>query len=235
MTSQLLFGELFSIVQKQPPWLKIKISYDDYEGWIDEKQYLPVSAEFHRQLMETPAPIALDIMQPAVSPSRHILVLAGSSLPGHDGMNFKLMKEKFVYNGQAITADHHRNLDRFIEKCALKYLNAPYLWGGRSPFGIDCSGFSQVVFKMLGVPIKRDAYQQADLGYPVDFAGQAQEGDLAFFGAEDRITHVGIVLNDNKIIHAAGKVRIDMLDHFGIYNQEQKKYTHQLKVIKRLL
>ncbi|MDX2002003.1 MAG: C40 family peptidase [Chitinophagales bacterium] len=235
MTTQLLFGEIFAIQQRQQSWLKIRIAHDGYEGWIDEKQYLSIPVDYYQQILNNEPHIALDIMQAAVSPARHVLVLAGSNLPAFDGMNFKLFKEKFVYNGQAIDAYHDRNLDRFIERCALKYLHAPYLWGGRSPFGIDCSGFTQVVFKMLGISIKRDAYQQAEEGFDIDFAGQAAEGDLAFFGNDDRITHVGIVMNDGKIIHASGRVRIDLLDHFGIYNQELKKYTHKLKVIKRLL
>lgn len=235
MTTQLLFGETFSIVFKQATWVKIHITHDDYEGWIDEKQYQPIPDSYFKELQKSPPPIALDLMQPALSSTHHIPILAASSLPGFDGVNFKLHKEKFVYNGQAIDADHHRNLDRFIEKCSYKYLNAPYLWGGRSPFGVDCSGFTQVVFKMLGVPIRRDAYQQAEEGQLVDFAGQAREGDLAFFGSEEKITHVGIVLSDGRIIHSSGRVRIDVLDHFGIYNQELKKYTHKLKVIKRIL
>ncbi|HRG90423.1 MAG TPA: C40 family peptidase, partial [Chitinophagales bacterium] len=121
-----------------------------------------------------------------------------------------------------------------FERVAMRYLNAPYLWGGRSPFGIDCSGFTQVVFKFADVQLMRDAYQQAEQGAMVNFVEESQPGDLAFFSNDNgKIIHVGIVLKDQRIIHSSGKVRIDRLDHFGIYNADTKKYSHQLKVIKR--
>jgi cell wall-associated NlpC family hydrolase len=101
--------------------------------------------------------------------------------------------------------------------------------------GIDCSGFTQNVFAVCGKSIPRDAYQQAELGDTIDFAEEAQEGDLAFFDNEEgRIIHVGMVLKDAKIIHASGRVRIDKLDHEGIYNAETKTYSHRLRIIKRL-
>jgi cell wall-associated NlpC family hydrolase len=110
------------------------------------------------------------------------------------------------------------------------------MWGGRSPFGIDCSGFTQIIFKCIGISLKRDAYQQAEAGVVVDFIQSAELGDLAFFhNDEGKITHVGMVLKDQKIIHASGKVRIDTLDHYGIFDAEKKKYSHQLKIIKRVL
>jgi gamma-D-glutamyl-L-lysine dipeptidyl-peptidase len=123
-----------------------------------------------------------------------------------------------------------------ILKLARRYLYAPYLWGGRSPFGIDCSGFTQVVFMMAGLKLKRDASQQVGQGEGVDFAEQAQAADLAFFDNDKgNIVHVGIVMNNNHIIHAAGQVRIDRLDHFGIFNETLGKYTHKLRLIKRFL
>jgi len=235
MVSQLLFGETVTVIQREKSWVKVEAAYDHYEGWVDEKQFMPLTKEQFVQMNSKFMPVALDVVQSAVSSERHIPILIGSSLPGFDGMNFRIGKEKFVYNGQAIQPDHDRmQVDRFIEKVALRFMNAPYLWGGRSLFGIDCSGFTQVVYKLLCIPIPRDAYQQAEGGQLIDFVAQAQEGDLAFFeNDEGRITHVGIVLNDGRIIHAAGRVRIDMLDHYGIYNKEKKKYTHRLKVVKR--
>ncbi len=119
---------------------------------------------------------------------------------------------------------------------AYLYLHAPYLWGGKSPFGIDCSGFTQMVFKLNGKLLKRDAYQQAEEGETLSFLEEAEEGDLAFFDNEDgKIIHVGIVLRDFKIIHASGKVRIDSLDHEGIFNSETQKYSHRLRLIKRVI
>ena len=122
-----------------------------------------------------------------------------------------------------------------IVKYSLLYLNAPYLWGGRTLFGIDCSGLSQIVYSLCGYRIPRDAYQQAEEGINVEFVELTEPGDLAFFDNEEgKITHVGIVTEPGKIIHASGKVRIDSLDQQGIFNKELGKYTHKLRVIKRI-
>lgn len=231
--SQLLFGETYEVLQKQGSWMQIRCSYDNYEGWIDESQHCELSEKDFLNTNNADSGIALELVNSATSSSHSVPVLAGSTLPFFDGMNFKIAKEKFIYNGQAVQTDSKNPV--VFERIALKYLNAPYLWGGRSPFGIDCSGFTQVIFKFVGVPLLRDAYQQAGQGSIVNFIEEAQPGDLAFFGNEEgRIVHVGIILKDNKIIHASGKVRIDKLDHFGIHNTEQKKYSHSLKIIKRI-
>ena len=112
----------------------------------------------------------------------------------------------------------------------------PYLWGGKTAFGIDCSGLTQMVYKQLHINIPRDAYQQAEIGTTVAFVGETRVGDLAFFdNAEGRITHVGIMLNNQQIIHASGKVRIDTLDHHGIFDAETKQYSHKLRIIKRIM
>jgi cell wall-associated NlpC family hydrolase len=125
--------------------------------------------------------------------------------------------------------------DLNIEQIALQYINTAYLWGGRSPWGIDCSGFTQTVYNQIGIHLKRDAYQQAEQGEPLAFLSQAQMGDLAFFdNDEGKITHVGILLSNQKIIHASGKVKIEDIDNHGIINNETKKYSHKLRFIKRI-
>ena len=116
------------------------------------------------------------------------------------------------------------------------YLNAPYLWGGKTPFGIDCSGFTQMVYKLNGFALPRDAYQQAEIGETLSFVEEAEPGDLAFFDDDEgNIIHVGMVLEQGTIIHASGKVRIDALDHQGIYNKELKNYSHKLRLIKKII
>ena len=121
-------------------------------------------------------------------------------------------------------------------KTAFSYLNAPYLWGGKTPFGIDCSGFTQMVYKLNGYRILRDASQQATQGEALSFIEESEPGDLAFFdNSEGHITHVGIIMPNNYIIHAHGKVRIDRLDHSGIYNEEKRQHTHKLRVIKKII
>ena len=121
-------------------------------------------------------------------------------------------------------------------KTAFMYLNAPYLWGGKSPFGIDCSGFTQMVYKLNGYKLLRDASQQSKQGDALSFIEESEPGDLAFFDNEEgNIIHVGIMMEDNYIIHASGKVRIDRLDHLGIYNSEANRHTHKLRVIKKII
>lgn len=236
MVSQLLFGETYEVLETQGTWLKLRADYDGYEGWIDQPQHSPLSGKDYTQLSNAPLGIALDLVGSATSSEKLIPIVAGSSLPDYDGMNFKIVKEKFIYNAQALVPDSGKQVNGMLEKIAVRYLHAPYLWGGRSPFGIDCSGFTQTVFKFLGVALKRDAYQQAEQGSTINFVEETQPGDLAFFNNEEgKIIHTGIVLKDNRIIHASGKVRIDKLDHFGIYNADTKKYSHTLKIIKRLL
>lgn len=122
-----------------------------------------------------------------------------------------------------------------IIESAKKFLGAPYLWGGKTIWGCDCSGFVQVVFQIHGMDISRDAYQQAELGENVEFNAMIEPGDLAFFSKEnERISHVGICMSNEKIIHASGMVRIDKFDHHGIFNEDLNKYTHELRVIKRI-
>lgn len=235
MVSQLLFGETYEIIRSKENWLNIKSTLDKYEGWIDAGQHTPLSEKDFSSIQLDSIGIAIDLFYSAASSDKSIALTTGSSLPFFDGINFRIGKEKFIYNGQAVMADQIRTVN-MLEKVALRYLNAPYLWGGRSPLGIDCSGFVQVLYKCLGIGLPRDAYQQADIGKTVNFAEEATLGDLAFFHNEEgKIIHVGMILKDKKIIHSSAMVRIDSFDHFGIFNADTKKYSHQLKIIKRIL
>jgi gamma-D-glutamyl-L-lysine dipeptidyl-peptidase len=121
-----------------------------------------------------------------------------------------------------------------IRELVLSWLNAPYQWGGRSVFGVDCSGFTQIIFRQLGIKLMRDAYQQAESGEMVNFISEGRCGDLAFFDNDDKkIVHTGILLGNDEIIHASGRVRIDKIDHYGIFNTEKNSYSHHLRMIKR--
>jgi cell wall-associated NlpC family hydrolase len=134
----------------------------------------------------------------------------------------------------AVTANTAKPNADAIKERAMPFLSTPYLWGGRSVFGIDCSGFTQMVFRFFNIPLLRDAYLQATQGDVVGFLQEARCGDLAFFdNAEGRITHVGILLNDQEIIHSSGNVRIDKIDNAGIINVETSVRTHKLRIIKR--
>ncbi|MEE9439159.1 MAG: C40 family peptidase [Saprospiraceae bacterium] len=236
MISQLLYGELITVINKKnKSWVKVSCEWDNYVGWMDPKQLIGLTEEeFEKHKLDRA--FALEIAQPITDDSISFPILAASSLPRYDGMTFRIQKHKIIYSGQVITADNVEITPELLIKVARKYINAPYLWGGRSPFGIDCSGFTQSVFKIFGIKLPRDAYQQADLGEMVDFVASSNVGDIAFFvNKEGRIHHVGIILEDNYIIHAAGMVRIDKLDHFGIYHKGKRSYTHTLRFIKRIL
>lgn len=235
ITTQLLFGELCEILtKKHNGWCRISVEWDNYEGWVDRKQITLISEKQFKSLSRNRA-FALDICAPVYSDSTNLPILIGSTLPGFDGITLKVPGGRMRYSGQTISIDADFKF-KLLRKIATKYLGSPYLWGGRSPFGIDCSGFVQNVFKFFNIRMPRDAYQQAGEGEVVHFINEIKLGDLAFFdNADGKIIHVGIILDDENIIHASGEVRIDLLDHYGIFNKEQKRYTHALRIVKRII
>jgi hypothetical protein len=237
MTTQLLFGELFEITEKTNGWIRIKIVYDSYEGWVNDKQYLPLFNETFEKLHDFGSIITLDIVEVLINETKNyvIPVVLGSSLPYIVNNTFYIDDHKYSYDGNVRQVKEEVTPERIVEN-AYMYLNAPYMWGGRSPFGIDCSGLVQMVFKLSGIKLLRDANQQSAQGTPVNFLSEAVPGDLAFFDNEEgNIIHTGIILPDNRIIHASGRVRIDTLDHEGIFDAELKQYTHKLRIIKRII
>lgn len=207
IVNQVLYGETFLILEKQEKWSKIKLHHDKYEGWIDNKQWV------------------LDKRQKTKDKRQHII----SSL-------FKKEKDCIYPLGSLVEFKIPENKKTILQTAKL-FLNTPYLWGGRTFMGIDCSGFTQVVFRVHGIKLLRDAYQQATQGRKIKFT-DAATNDLAFFSnQEGRIIHVGIVIkekNDIKIIHASGKVRIDKLEELGIFFEATQTYSHQLHSIKRI-
>lgn len=238
IVTQLLFGELVEILEASKAkknWCKIRCDYDGYEGWMDIRQLRRVGemdAEMYRQHHA----FCLDLTAILTNNTHFLPITMGAILPMFDGINLQLGDKHYAFNGQAVQNTAAKATPELIIKFARRYLFAPYLWGGKSPFGIDCSGFTQTVFRMVGIRLRRDASQQVEQGRLVDFIDQTQAADLAFFeNDKGKIVHVGIVLEGNQIIHAAGQVRIDRLDHQGIYNEERSIYSHKLRLIKRFL
>jgi len=235
MVSQLLFGEVYEVLSIKAKWVKIKCSLDGYEGWISKNQHLEISEAAHSRAKKS-TDFCLELVEEARTDHFFIPIVLGSTIPEYDGINFSLNGSKFNLSGQVVNSKETPQSPELLMKIAKKYLYAPYLWGGRSPFGIDCSGFVQVVYKMLGFKLERDAKKQVNHGEVVNLIIEARPGDLAFFENTSRkIVHVGIILENQEIIHASGRVRIDNIDHQGIYNRELGAYTHKLRVIKRLL
>lgn len=227
LVSQLLYGDHFKLLEKRKSWSKVRLSYDNYEGYVDNKQFLEISEKEYQHL-EGVAPVySIDLVEFIQDKNKQLLpVLLGSCLTG-----LKLLNHEF--EGNSISGSLPKS--KLIETASL-YLNAPYLWGGRSPFGIDCSGFTQMVYKINGHKLKRDASQQATQGEVLSFIEESEPGDLAFFdNSEGEIIHVGIILKNNYIIHAHSSVRIDRLDQSGIYNTEENRHTHKLRVIKKII
>ena len=235
IVSQLLFGETFELIEEEDDWVKITCSWDKFEGWMDSKQFEEIDSKTVKNIRENMA-YSLEMSQPVLGKNFYLPILMGSTLPMYDGINLKLQKERFTFSGQTIQPENITPSQDLVIKIARKYLYAPFMWGGRSPFGIDSAGLTQMVYKMIGIQLPRLAKQQALKGELVDFINEVQVGDLAFFeNHRGHIIHAGIILSDTQVIHASGRVRVDKLDHYGIYDLSAKRYTHKLRLVKRML
>ena len=231
MVNQVIFGEHFKVLEIRKKWSKIRLAHDSYEGWICNKQWIEIEEDIYKQLDKEVATITTDILD-IITKTHHQPIVIGSILPSYKSGHALINNEMYQFDG--LTTPGFIKKDKLVEN-ALMYLNAPYLWGGRSPLGVDCSGFTQMVYRLQGVDLPRDAYQQAEVGTTLSFVEESEPGDLAFFdNAEGKITHVGIILEDNHIIHASGKVRIDRIDQQGIFNTEIGNHTHKLRLIKSI-
>ncbi|HET6995501.1 MAG TPA: C40 family peptidase [Chitinophagaceae bacterium] len=231
MVSQLLFGETVRILkEKDRLWVKVCSLHDDYEGWLTRtllKETTEKEAKRNSEFVTT------GLINTIVVGNQVINVPLGSSLPFFSEGKGRLGDIDYSFNGNFIDRQQVQPNPEVVQLLTHQWLNAPYMWGGRTLFGVDCSGFVQVNFKMMGLNLPRDAWQQAQLGRTVNRLKDATCGDLAFFDDKEEIVHVGILLNSELIIHASGKVRIDTIDKKGIVNSDTGKRTHSLRSIKR--
>lgn len=235
MVTQLLFGETYRVTGEQEGWFSITTSYDHYPCWISAKQHTGISEKMFQSL-ELKV-ISSELVQVINNTSTQLVfpVTIGAMLPGFKHARCRIGEDEFLFEGHTVDSEEKKTVKDLVDTAYL-FLNAPYLWGGRSPFGIDCSGFVQLVYKLNGYKLPRDASQQVEAGLALSFVEEAQAGDLAFFDNEQgNIVHVGIVLDNQQIIHASGSVRIDKFDHYGIFHSDTKKYSHMLRVIKKII
>jgi gamma-D-glutamyl-L-lysine dipeptidyl-peptidase len=247
LVTQVLFGELYRIMGKEDHWLRVQLAYDNYEGWLDQRQSYPLEETEFIRLVNAETPSSPDLVQLLFNETRQSVtpILLGSSLPGIENGKFSVAEEIFSFEGPAdgygmpgngLTPQDRLKAKQSMMEDALLYLNAPYLWGGRTPFGLDCSGFTQMVYKLKRIRLLRDASQQATQGEPLNFISESEPGDLVFFDDEEgNIVHVGMMMDRSHILHASGKVRIDIIDHQGIFREDEKRYTHKLRVIRRII
>jgi hypothetical protein len=215
LVSQLIYGELFKVIEKKEKWFYIESIDDKYSGWINHSQFKEILEQDFKKVKKIKSKLLNNISSEIETENGNMSITIGSKISSAFILNHKLKQKEYSKSS--------------IIKNSLKFLNSPYLWGGRTPYGIDCSGFSQQVYKLNGFQLARDASQQALQGKEVKLE-KAKPGDLAFFG-DKKITHVGIIMDSNKIIHSFGCVRIDYLNEKGIINSISKKTTHYLKKI----
>ncbi len=228
MSSQLLYGEHFKILESRKKWSRIRTAYDNFEGWIPNNQltYIPEQVYTEIEALQ-PKKICCDVVSHICTDNGMLLpILMGSMMNAPSLLHHTF--EGSVHSG--------KNPKDSLVGTAIMYLKAPFLAGGKTPFGIDSSGFTQMVYKINGHVLARTAEGQSKQGEALSFIEESEPGDLAFFDDnEGVIDHVGIILKDNYIIHVNGHVRIDRIDHTGIFNSEEKLYTHQLRVIKKVI
>ena len=229
MVSQLLFGELYRVLETRDEWMQVECAADGYVGWISAGQHRAIEESEYRERAAL-APIYLrepfawldfggvERLLPAGS-SLACALARGAKCAG------KLLREPPEFN------------EANLLSLTAMYLRAPYLWGGRTPMGIDCSGFAQATFRYFGKRLLRDAYLQADQGEAVASLADARAGDLVFFDEAGKITHVGILLSNRQVIHAAGYVKVSAIDERGILSSDAtsaNRYTHALRRIRRV-
>jgi hypothetical protein len=231
MLSQVLFGEKYTIKEATGSWMKIETQFASYTGWID-MDHLQQTIFF-----EGPSGHILNRALLCFREDGTKMVLeAGCEIydPDTNTKTFRIGKN--IYTTSVDFCPAHIHCNESIADTAMKFLNSPYIWGGRIPSGIDCSGLTQLVYKIHGIEIPRDSWKQAETGDTLSFIDEVLPGDLAFFDNEcGHISHVGMIISKGLIIHASGRVRIDIIDHQGIYKNDIGKYSHKLRTIKRII
>ncbi len=230
MISQLLFGELADWMDEKGDFVRIRCRFDGYEGWCQRKQLtilgsdeIPLSGTLTRHLEDR---VVVNGISFSLSP--------GSTCPVEQNHEEMIMGSYKLHFSAGNEVPSFLNKAEEIEYYACLFLGTPYVWGGRSLFGIDCSGLTQTVYRLAGITLPRDSGPQSNGGEVVNLLQEAKKGDLAFFDNEEgKIVHVGILLSTDTILHASASVRIDPIDNYGIIHRQEGDRTHKLRIIKR--
>lgn len=233
MVSQLLFGEYVETFEEEENFVRVKCLYDDYEGWVQSNQLTEVD-----KVLATDKYVNTWTEEISINGrSRNIPMCSPVYTTDHGKIQFGQMEINYFMDDDSFWCSSEKKMTRSsLKEVYQKFIDTPYLWGGKSVFGIDCSGFAQQVFKMFGIKLLRDAYLQAEQGSAVADLSESRYADLAFFQNDNgKVTHVGIILDNHQIVHASGKVRIDPIDANGIINSDTSKRTHQLHSIRRVV
>jgi len=247
MTSQLLFGELYHIIEysEDKNWLKIYNLFDGYEGWINQKFHTEIDENTFNQLVKKQSTFCKT--GKVYHQNLQIPILWGSPLPFPSPLKFQLNNNFYQFAGEIYSSNSRINLEQLLSEAWKTFQGVPYLWGGKTPFGVDCSGFVQQVLKIYGLQAPRDSSPQSQFFKKETPLKESKTGDLAFFKKKGKITHVGFVLEDifinrfigltnqkssHWIMHAYKSVSIDVLDEKGVFIDG--RYTHQLAFVKRL-
>lgn len=226
MCTQLLYGEHFKILESRRHWSKVRLAFDSTEGWILNRQLEFITKADYDAIHKGKSHYAAELIS-------HIEKDKTTIVPVLMGSVIRKGKGQPKFEGKLISTKQKKTN---LITTALRYLNAPEVWGGKTPFGIDAPGFSQMVYRINGHNLLRSAEQQASQGTALSFVEESEAGDLAFFdNAKGEIDHVGLIMDNNYIIHVNGLVRIDRLDHTGIFNNDLRNYTHKLRVIKKII
>lgn len=232
MTSQLLFGEKAIFLESAAGnWQRVKAKYDGYEGWIQNGQLITIDEHKYTKPDNV---LTGEWVNEIDFNGYKMYIPIGCSLSAFGAGLTSWSRNTARFKGTQWKTEEALFAEKSFKQTVYRFLNTPYLWGGKSVFGIDCSGFVQTILKLYNIQVPRDSYQQVELGDTVDFLQEARCGDIAFFDNEEGvIDHVGVLLNPNEIIHSSSKVRLDKIDNQGIINQETNERTHNLRIIKR--
>lgn len=237
--TQMLFGETCTVLEQIPRWNRIQLDSDGQEGWVDAKMIAPMSAaeyKSHKAASETAAMVSMP-MAYAVSENngQTIPLTAGTRLPNYQNGRFDVLGVGFRIDASMVVPQPLELNQQNLLQVVRFFLNVPYLWGGKNAMGMDCSGFTQTILSLFGRHLLRNASEQATQGRKIADLSKAQAGDLVFFDHEDgKISHVGIVIDSERVIHCSGRVKVEKLDETGIFSAEQGDYTHHLVAIRRV-